>query len=152
MAAMRWCFKARPSFIVGILVALGCAAPLHAAEDVTVSAKVDKTTVDVGSPLQLTLTITGDLTGVQMQPLEFPENCIVASRSQATNFSLRAGVQERSMTLLYVLVSHEAGTFQLGPFVFTRGKQTFHTEPIDITVSKPALPPKLRTPAERFIL
>ncbi len=131
--------------------AVGFAAPAFA-QEVAVSAKVDKTTVDVGSPIQLTVTLHGDLAGVQLQPLEFPPKFVVAARSQATNLTFRAGVQERSTELLYVLVPQEAGTFKLGPFTCQHGKQAFQTEPITITVKKSVLPPNLPQTEERYTL
>jgi hypothetical protein len=151
---MGWSSRARSiAAAAGLLAACGAAAAAEDVANVSVSATVDKTSVEFGNPLQLTLTITGDLTGVQLVPVEFPEKFLVAGRSQATNVSIRGGVQERAMSLTYVLIPHVAGTFQLGPFTFTKGRQTFSTEPIEITVTKPAVPPSLRrTPRERFSL
>ncbi len=124
-----------------------------AAQDLTLSAKVDKTSVDLGDPVNLTLTLSGDLTGVDVPALTFPEGFAVAARSQSTNFAIRAGVTERSMTLLYVLLPQREGTFKVGPFTVTQKKKTFQTAPIEIIVKKPALPPTLKSsPRERFTL
>lgn len=117
-----------------------------------VSAKVDNTIVDLGHPVTLTLTLSGDVSGVQMPPLEFPDGFEIAGSSRATSFSIRGGVQERSINFAYVLVPRTTGTFKLGPFTFHHGRQEFHTEPIEITVNKPALPPKLQPQEERFTL
>jgi len=139
------------ALLAGWMAACPGVEPVHA-QDLAVSAKVDKTTIEFGSPVQLLITVSGDPTGVTLEPVTFPEKFVVASRSQATNFSIQGGVQERSMSLVYILIPREAGTFQLGPFSFTKGKQKFETAPIEITVTKPALPPKFRAPAERFTL
>ena len=123
------------------------------AQDLTVSAKVDKTTVGLGEPITLVVTIGGDLTGLEAKPLELPEGFAVGARSQSTNFSIRSGIMERTMSLMYVLVPQRAGTFQLGPFTVVHQKKEFKTEPIEITVSKPALPPSLQQPqGGRFTL
>ena len=122
------------------------------AQDLVVSAKVDHTTVDLGQPITLTLTLSGDVSGVRLPPLEFPEGFAIAGSSRATTFSIRSGIQERSMNFVYVLVPRDAGTFKLGPFTFRHGRQEFQTEPIEITVNKPALPPKLQPQGERFTL
>jgi len=142
MRTARW--------VAGV-VTVGCAA-LAWAQDVTVSATVDKTTVEVANPIQLTITISGDLNGLKMAPFNLSPDFAVASRSQATNFSIRGGVQERSMSLLFILVPAQAGTFKLGPFKFSQGKQEFQTQPIEITVKKSALPPNLPSSGERFTL
>lgn len=123
------------------------------AQDLTFSAKVDKTAVDLGDPIHLTLTLSGDLTDVEMPAINVPEDVAVAARSQSTNFSMRAGVTERSTNLLYVLVPQREGTFTLGPFTVTRKKTSFQTAPIEITVKKPILPPTLKSaPGGRFTL
>ena len=142
-----------PRFLRGIVCAAAVMMTALAwADDLAVSAKVDKTTVDLLSPLQLTITLGGDLTGLKMDPLEFPEGFTVASRSQATNFSIRGGMQERSMNLLFILIPSQAGTFQLGPFAFSQDKREFHTEPIEVTVKKPAVPPHMPSSGPRYTL
>ncbi|MBI2103992.1 MAG: BatD family protein [Candidatus Omnitrophica bacterium] len=122
------------------------------AQDFAFSAKVDRITLELGEPLQLVLTLSGNLEGVELPAIEPPEGFTIAARSQATNFSLRAGAMERSLTLSYVLAAQRAGTFRLGPFTVTRDGATFETEPIEVTVNKPALPPKLQPRGERFTL
>ena len=132
------------------LTVLACPAQ---AQDLLFSAKVDKTTVELGNPINLTLTLSGDLADVKLPAQNFPEGFAVAARSQSTNFSLRAGVAERSMNLLYVLLPQREGTFQLGPFTVTKKKPQFQTAPIEITVKKPALPPTIKLPpGGRFTL
>lgn len=133
------------------LATCGIAALAWAAE-LTVSAQVDKTEVDLGSPIHLTITLSGDLSGVAAPSFEFPEGCLVAARSQATNVSVQAGVVQRSMSLTYALVPQRIGTFQLGPFKVQQKKKTFETDPITITVNKPAVPPTLQPQGERFTL
>ncbi|MBI4342439.1 MAG: BatD family protein [Candidatus Omnitrophica bacterium] len=128
-------------------------AALAFAQELTLSAKVDKTTVDAGEPVTLTLILTGALEGANLSELKLPEGFVVAAQSQSTNFSIRAGATERSMHLTYVLVPQQAGTFELGPFTVTQQKKAFQTQAIEITVKKPALPPtRSRPQGERFLL
>lgn len=122
------------------------------AQDFAISAKVDKTTVMLGEPVDLTLTLTGELSGVEVPTFQFPEGFVVAGRSQSTNVTIRSGAMERSMSLLYRLVPQRAGTFQLGPFEVKRLKKAFKTEAIEVTVSKPALSPNTQPQGERFTL
>ena len=129
------------------------AATVGWAQDLVFSARVDKTSVDVGSPISLTLTLSGDLVGVELPQVEFPDGWSVAARSQATNFSVRAGATERSVSLVYVIVPQQAGTFRLGPFAVTHHKKSLQTEPIEIIVKKSVLPPSTITrQGERFTL
>ena len=133
------------------VIAFGVAA-LAFAQDLTFSAKVDKTTVDLGDPISLTVTLSGDIAGIELPPLAFPEGFSIVARSQSTNFSMRAGAVERSVSLLYVLVPQRVGTFKLGPFSIEHRHKELKTEPIEITVKKPALSPTLKPQGERFTL
>jgi len=121
-------------------------------EELAFSAKVDKTEIDVGSPVTLTLTLTGDISGVEFPEVELPEGLAVAARSQSTNFSIRAGAMERSASLACVVVPQRAGTFQVGPFTIRHRQKAFETETIEITVKKSALPPHFTPHGDRFTL
>ena len=127
------------------------AAPA-AAQDLVFSANADKTTVAAGEPVTLTLTLSGDLEGLKLPAPTFPPEFAVGGQSQSTNFSMRAGAVERSMSLAFVLIPQREGTFKLGPFTVEHRKKEFQTAPIEITVKKSALPPKLQPQGERFTL
>ena len=122
------------------------------AQDLHFSAQVDRTTVDLGNPINFVVTLKGDLSGVQLPAFKFPEGFVVAARSQSTSFSIHAGAAERSTSLSFILIPQQAGTFQLGPFELVHEKQTLKTEPIEITVKKPAVPPNLQPEGGRFTL
>ena len=122
------------------------------AQDLTFAAKVDKTTVNVGDPINLTITLSGQLEGTEVPPFQFPKEFAVAARSQSSEFSFHGGSATRSLNLSYVLIPQQAGTFQLGPFTIQRRGKSVPTEPIKITVEKSALPPHLRPEEGRFIL
>ena len=133
-------------------VAVFGVATLAWAGELSVSAKADKTSVAVGEPITLTLTMSGDVTGAKLRQPEWPEGFAVAAQSQQTNFSFNAGVMERSLGLVYVLVPQKAGTFKLGPFTVVHEKKELQTEPIEVTVEKPATPPHFQPQGERFTL
>ncbi len=122
------------------------------AQDFTFSANVDKTSAKVGDPIALTVTLGGDLTGIKVPTFEFPKELVVAARSQETNFSMRGRAVERSVSLHYVLVPQQAGSYQLGPFTIEQHGKAIKTEPIPITVEKSALPPHFQPQGERFTL
>ena len=125
-----------------------------AAQDLSFSATMDHTTVDVGEPDTLTLTLVGDVTGAKLEDLQLPEGITVAAQSRSTNFSIHGGAVERSMNLVYLLVAQAPGTFTLGPFKVTQHGKDFQTEAIELTVKKSALPPALkhRPQGERYLL
>jgi hypothetical protein len=107
-----------------------------------ISAQVDRATVDVGDRLTLTITIEGDFAKAELQPFEFPKALEVVAQSRASNVSLRLGDVKRSVSLVYVLRAQEAGTFQLGPFEAVHRGKPIVTDPIQIVVNKPLLPPQ----------
>ena len=127
-------------------------ATVAVAQDTSFSAAIDKTAVNAGEPVALTLTLSGDIGGIEVPVFEFPEGFSVASRSQSSNFSIRLGTIDRSLTLAYLLLPQQAGTFQLGPFQIIHKGQTFSTEPLTATVEKPAIPPHLGPEGGRFTL
>jgi len=137
--------------VVLCAVVLGVSASAWA-QDFTFSAKADKTSVKIGDPIELTITLGGDLTGIKIPTFDFPKEFVVAARSQETNFSLRGRGVERSMSLLFVLVPQHAGTYQLGPFAIERNGTVVKTEPIPVAVEKSALPPRFQPQGERFTL
>lgn len=145
----RRCCDGLRSAVYGLTCVLATAVW---AQDLTFSAKVDKTGVNLGDPIQLTITLAGELSGVQVPAFTFPEAFAVLARSQSTNFSIRGGAAERSVSLLYVLVPRREGTFQLGPFEVTHQKTVVKTEPIEITVKKSSLPPSIQPQGERYTL
>lgn len=130
---------------------LGMGVFAHA-QDVAFSASVDKTTVILGNPIQLTLTLTGDIAGAQLPPLELPEGFAVVGRSQSTNFSIHDGSVEQSVSLVYVLIPQITGTFDLGPFTVSHGRQQLKTSSISITVKKAPFRPRPELPGSRITI
>ena len=148
MALKAWSSTASSAAAL-VIACAATAATVAAAEapaphDVQINAQVDKTAVELGQTVTLTITLAGDLAGIELPPPQFPEGIAVAARSQSTSIAIRAGRQERSTGLQYVLVPQQAGTFTLGPFSVTHGKETLETPSITLTVTKSALPPGLR--------
>ena len=142
----------RPALVLLIGALAVAAAPAEAGGEFAFSAKVDKSTVEAGTPMTLVITLTGDITGVQLPKIQLPDGFAVGGTSQASNFSLQNGAMQRSVGLTYVLVPQTEGVFQLGPFTVRRGREEFKTESIEITVTKPPMQKRAIPEGERFIL
>ena len=138
---------------VTLMALLAMAASAGATDEVSFTASLDRPQVDVGQPVTLTLSLSGELTTLKGTPkLQLPDSFQVIAQSQSSNVSIRGGVVERSVNFYYVLLAREAGTFKLGPFAVERKRGTaLTTEPIAVAVRKPVVPPGSQ-PAERFIL
>ena len=141
----------RPSGAVLLVAALVC-GPVWA-DAVSLTATLDRPQVDLGQPVTLTLSLSGDLTALKGLPkTPLPDSFQVVAQSQSSNFSVRAGVVERSVNFYYVLLAREAGTFKLGPFEVERKQgKPLTADPVSVVVRKPIVPPGSQ-PAERFIL
>jgi len=130
--------------LTALAVLAGALLPSQArAQAVTISAQVDKTAVNLGAQITLTITIEGDVEHVQLQKFEFPEALPVVAQSRASNVSISPGEVKRSVSLMFVLAAQQPGTFQLGPFKATHQNQDVSTQPIEIVVNKPVVPPAL---------
>ena len=138
------------SAVLGALIVSFSTAAL--AQDFTFSLAVDKTVVEVGQSIELTLTMQGDIAGIELPAFEFPEAFSIAARRKQTSLSFRGAQSQHSLSLIYVLVAQEAGTYQLGPFVVAHRGTNAATEPIEITVEQPALPPDIAAPRSEFTI
>lgn len=110
-------------------------------DELSISATVDTATVDVGGSVTLTITIEGKAEQAGLEPFDFPEALRVIAQRRASNVSIRLGRIHRSTSLVYVLAAKAPGTVQLGPFRLTHRGRSVQTDPIEITVNKPTLPP-----------
>lgn len=137
---------------VAVIPSRSVAEPKAPAPSVRISAQVDRTTLEVGGQLTVTLTIEGEAAHVELKPVEFPKPFQIIAQSRASNISVERGRLTKSISLIYVLMPTEAGTFRLGPFQMTSPDgQPVLTDPLDIVVNKPVLPPQSK-PSQRFIL
>ncbi len=117
-----------------------------------VSASVDKTQVAVGEQLTLTITVSGDLNDVTLDPHGVPSSFAVVAQSRSQNTRFLQGTLERSVSLVYVLVPREPGTFALGPFRLQQGRHALLTEPLEVHVVRTNLPPPSSEPVERLTI
>ena len=118
----------------------------------SVSATIDKTKVAVGEQLTLTITFSGDLMNVVMDPRGVPPSFSIIAQSRSQNIHVMQGRVERSVSLIYALVPRETGKFQLGPFHVQQGRKEFVTDPLDVEVIRNVLPPPSAQPVERLTI
>ena len=158
MAPKGWCSRLRRERMRAWLTAAWAAAVLLAspldvwAGGVAGQAGVDQRAVQLGRPFVLTISLSGDLTGVQGEPaFDVPEGLHISSRRQVTDLSVGPAGISRSLNFVYVLVPTKPGTFQLGPFAIQRQDQRVMIDAVEVIVQKPRLPPFL-APQSRYIL
>lgn len=118
----------------------------------TITAGVDRTQLTVGEQVTLTITLGGDLAGVELQDVVVPTALAVVAQSRSNSVRRLPGRTERSVMLVYLLVPREAGTFRLGPFHAGQGGKDYATEPISIEVVRSPLPPPSDQPVQRLMI
>ena len=128
---------------------LACASAW--AGDVSLTATLDRPQVELGQPVTLTIVLSGDLTSLKGLPkATLPDSFQIVAQSQSSNFSIRGGLVERSVSFYYVLLAREAGTFTLGPFEVERKQgKSLTSQAVQVVVRKPIVPPGSQ-PSERF--
>ena len=102
---------------------------------ITVSSQVDKTQVAAGEPITFSVTIAGPLATEPKVTLPSFEGFRVVSTGQSQSVRWQGGVQQRSVTLQYLLLPAEAGKYTLGPVVVEHDGQTYKTTPIAVEVT-----------------
>ena len=135
---MRWSSKAS-SLALLVLLTAGAAA----AGELSLTAKVDRKTVNLGDTFTLTLTLTGDIEQATVPPVQLPDGLAIAARSEENQLVFNEGKPSRTVNLLFVIIAQRPGPYRLGPFAVTVKGQNHPTDPIDITVVKPTVPPNL---------
>jgi len=104
------------------------------ADDVSVSASLDRTVAQVGNEVTLTVTIQGKFrrsVDPELPPLgEFD----LYSGGTSQNFSMTNGRVQSSISYRYILVPKSEGKFEIGPIKFTVSNREYATKPIQLEV------------------
>ena len=125
----------------GILV-FSLASPVFSAEELHVSAQVDRTELRQGETLVFEIEISGPLRETPKIHLGKLEGFMLVSSGQSQQIRMGGAQMSQTLVLVYTLSALEAGTWTLGPVqVEYRGKN-FETAPIEVKV----LPGPPRTP------
>jgi oxygen tolerance protein BatD len=114
---------------------VGLASWAHA-EEISISARVDKSQLSLEDSLQLSITVHG----VQNAPEpQLPElaNFKIRSRGTSSSTQIINGQMRVAVTNNYLLVPQNTGTFTIGPATLVLAGVTYHSEPITLTVSQP---------------
>lgn len=122
-----------------LLLVLVLAAPARGAK---VTATVDRTTVQAGEQIVLTIQaegIQGSMGEPKMPPLG--DSFQIYSAGSSRNFSIINGRAASSQSQRFVIVPQKEGTFTIGPVEVDADHQTYRTDPIRITVTSAPPPP-----------
>lgn len=117
-------------------IILGAAfAPLVQAEDVRVSATLNKQSVQVGEEIRLSIRVTGQSMNLQAPRLPQLAGFDAYYTGRASHISVINGVTSANVEFSYTLIPQRAGRFTLGPVDVQAGQNIIRTEPLEIDVT-----------------
>lgn len=124
-----------------LLAAFCLLATAAAAEDLKVTATLDRTATEVNQPVTLTILVTGGSADIP-QPTwpQFPAGFEIFAGGRAQNVSIVGGKVTSSVSFRYTLIPRTAGNLTVPPAAITHGGKTYRTAPLSVTVSKAAAP------------
>jgi hypothetical protein len=117
------------------------------AGELNISASVDRTTVGLGEPFTLTVTVEGANIGAVPEP-QLPAldgfDKLGSTKSQSTSISIINGrvQQQSSVSFIWTLAPKKLGELTIGPCRLVYKGTEYQTEPITITVVKSATRPQ----------
>jgi len=122
-----------------------------AADDLRVTARVDRTTVPLGQTVTLTVTAEGTMRQVSAPSLPPLQAFVVQSSGSSTNMSWVNGQMSASKSWSYALVPREVGEFTIGSVEIEFDGDVYRTDPIEVAVvegggaTPPAATPERRS-------
>ncbi|GJL78421.1 MAG: hypothetical protein NPINA01_14100 [Nitrospinaceae bacterium] len=137
-------------FLAGVALAASVGLPnLAGADEIKISASVDKNQLSLEDSVRLSLTVQGVQNAPEPQLPELPDFQI---RSAGTSSSTQIvnGTMNVSVTYNYLLIPHSTGTFTVGSASLELAGVTYRTEPITLTVA-PAGQSAVKSESPAFI-
>ncbi|MFA7255761.1 MAG: BatD family protein [Candidatus Omnitrophota bacterium] len=118
----------------------GVFAPSLQAEEVRVSATLNKRSVQVGEEVRLSIRVTGQSANLQAPRLSQMDGIEAYYTGRASHISVINGVSSSNVEFSYTLIPQRAGRFKVGPIEIQAGQSTLRTELLEIEASGGQLP------------
>ena len=116
------------------LIFWGVFVPSLQAEEVGVSANLDKRSVQVGEEVRLSIHVTGQSMNLQAPRLSQLDGFETYYTGRASHISIINGVSSTNVEFNYTLIPQRTGRFTLSPIEVRAGQSVFKTEPLEIEV------------------
>ena len=113
----------------------GVFTPSLQAEEVRVSASLNKRSVQVGEEIRLSIRVTGQSTNLQAPRLPQLDGFETYYTGRASHISIINGVSSSNVEFSYTLIPQRAGRFTLSPIEIQAGQSILRTETLEIEVS-----------------
>jgi len=117
-------------FIILLILATG----LCYAEDISISADVDREAIALGEHLSLTIIINGSISNIPNPRISALDGFTTYSSGRSRNISIINGKMTSSVSFTYILIPNDVGEYTLGPFTVDYKGKTYSAGQIDIKV------------------
>lgn len=141
--------KKRLRIVLLITLILINLASLVYAQEINLSANVDRSNISMDEQLTLSVTVKGNINNVPEPNIPPLPDFNIVSRFQSQNVEIINFQTSASITYQYILQPKKAGTFTINPITINHGGTTYKTLPITVDVSRSAgNPPTSTHPAQ----
>ncbi len=128
-------------FLLFFLISAVCYA-----DDITISADVDKQEITLDDQVALTITVSGSISNIPQPEIPDLKGFTAYSSGRSQNLSIINGKVSSSVTFTYILVPNNTGDYALGPFSINYKGQVYSAGPVNIKVlarnAQPQAPPQ----------
>ena len=123
-------------FLLALAVFSGAGLEPALAEELKVTARVDKNEIPAGQVLTFSVMIAGPIRQPPKVHLASFEGFKVLSSGQAQQIQIQGGKMISTLTLTYALAPSAPGKYTLGPVKIEYQGQVYETTPVQVTVSE----------------
>ena len=121
-------------YLVIFLLFFSFAAGVSYADDITISADVDKQEVSLDDQVTLTITVSGNASNIPQPDMPELKGFTAYSSGRSQNLSIINGQVSSSVSFTFILVPNSQGDYVLGPFGINYKGKAYSTGPINIKV------------------
>ncbi|OGS20077.1 MAG: hypothetical protein A2252_08600 [Elusimicrobia bacterium RIFOXYA2_FULL_39_19] len=132
-----WIFIEKMKKLLGItiLILVWFTAAISA-QDINLSASVDRNTISLGESITLQIIVSGNSSNIPEPKLPGIDGFSISSSGRSQNVSIVNGSVSSAVTFSYVLTPQREGKFQIGSATLNVNNQAYSTQPIEITVTQ----------------
>lgn len=111
------------------------AASISYADDIAISADIDRRQIALDEQLTLSVTVTGSISNIPQPQIPDLGGFTAYSSGRSQNISIINGQITSSVSFTYILVPNDVGDYTLGPFTIDYKGKTYSAGPIDVKVT-----------------
>lgn len=104
------------------------------AQDISISADVDREELSLDDQLTLTITVKGSISNIPQPNIPKLEGFTSYSSGRSQSISVINGQVTSSVSFNYILVPNDVGDYTLGPFTIDYKGNTYSADPISVRV------------------